>query len=327
MLDLEPPAPEESEYDSDDNREELEKMGMVRAAAQMLYQSLGIVGNGCPNTAHKEHHVCLGLDTWIVDSSVEFSLAFENTTDRDAERTWFSVESTCEALATSSDEQQWTFSPSQGGRRLSLSSSEIEAIKARSAAQFCLSNHRQCFNKPAIELSLLQGWSHRLSYPSDDDVNRFPEGTPMITLAEMLQKPHRYFRRVSQKVRLARLLCEAVLKFNAADWLEFDLNENEILIYDAQKSALPHIRARLVRHISIESGDCVSHVLEKLANILSRIAFEEEDLGPTYTEAVEACHQIADEGHASLEEVEDRLYSKVVRSLKELEDGLNIEYI
>lgn len=326
MRDLATLDPDESESNIEDNHEELEKMGMVRVAAQMLYQSLGIVGNGCPNTAHDEHHVCLGLDTWIETSSVEFTLAFENTRDEETARTWFSVQSTCEALATSSDQQQWTSSRPQLGRRSSLSSSEIEAIKERSAAQFCLSNHRQYFDKPAIKLSLLEGWSHRLFYPKENDVNRFPEPTRMITLAEILQKRPWYFRRATQRVRLARLLCEAVLKFNATDWLEFDLDEKEILIYDAQKSAVPHIRARLVRHIPPERGEGVSNILKRLANILSSIAFD--DLGETYTEAVEACHQIADEcseSHFTLEEIEDQLYDEVVRALKELEDRLNDE--
>lgn len=328
MSDLDTPDPEESENDSDDNHEELDKMAMVRAAAQMLYRSLGIVGNGCPNTAHNEHHVCLGLGTWIVNSSVEFTLAFENTTEEDAARTWFLVKSTCKEFATSPDWQQWTSSGPRGGRRSSLSSSEIEAIKNRSAAQFCFSNHRQCFNKPAIELNLMDGWIHRLLYPDNNDVNRFPELTRlgMITLAEMLENRPRYFRRGIQRVRLARILCEAVLKFNAADWLEFDLNENEILIYDAKRSAVPHIRARLVRHIPVESREGVSQILERLANILSRIEFEDEDLGPTYTEAVEACRQIAEdssEANATLEEIEGQLYDEVVRALKELEDELN----
>lgn len=351
---LKPPEPEEVS-DTPIPRD----LELARAAAVMLCRALC---QACPNKNHHVHSILFSLLTQELDpdddngdTSVEFHLAFESPGESE---TWFVVQSTLRlpsnqvmdlddmSDAERSAEPTRRLPLAQSAPRLSFSD-QIRISSSHAAeepnARFCLQYHKQAVNDLAVSLKHSDLYEHRLFYPDQPRLDLIHDNGQAITLRELLQERNPVQQlEFLQKIRLAKLLSEAVLKFYSADWLSCDWNWDNILIYEINDTLEPHLRFELkdpetsseTTHRSQES----SRVLMELGKILGIIAvgpFQgtityytvQERFSQVYAEIIEACYNMS-RGESNLcdEEVQERFYAKIVSKLEEMEDFVADEW-
>lgn len=329
---------------------------LARAAAVMLCRALC---QACPNKKHEVHSILFSLLTQEVypdddndDTSVQFHLAFESPGESE---TWFDVQST---LRLPNDQVMDLDDISDAGRnagpahRLALAQSaprlsfsdQIKISSNHAAeepnARFCLQYHKQAANDLAVSLKHTDLYEHRLFYPDERRLNLIHDNGQAITLRELLQERNPVHQLGNlQKIQLAKLLSEAVLKFYSADWLSCDWNWDNVLVYEIKDTLEPHLRFELKDPEKTEESSSTanrsqesSHVLMELGKILRIIAvgpfqgditYEtvQERFSQVYAEITEACFNMS-RGESDLgdEEVQERFYAKVVSKLEEMEE-------
>lgn len=341
---LRPPPPEpEDQFDFDHIPGDLE---LSRTAAIMLCKALC---QACPNKKHV-HRVLFGLSTSELpsdcdegDTGVEFNLAFESELSDEAE-TWFVVQSTMKSLDGNDMEVDEPHNPFQAipQARLSFSNqlSRPSDVNTQPDTQFCLQYHKQGVNDLTIALKHSDNCEHKLFYPEQARLNLIRENGQAIPLRQLLEERHSEHQlEMLQKIRLARLLAEAVLKFYSSEWLSCDWNWDSVLIYELEGEIEPHLR------FEMNGPDCLGKspqvgfpsqglgdVLRQLREFLGCIA-----IGPhpgsityeaiqrtfgslSYAEIMRACDEMSETGNSFEDEgVQERFYNKVVARLADLE--------
>ncbi|KAI3394132.1 hypothetical protein diail_3185 [Diaporthe ilicicola] len=352
---LKPPEPEE--VSDTPIPKDLE---LARAAAVMLCKALC---QACPNENHQVHNVLFGLLTQELDpdedngdTSVEFNLAFESPGESE---TWFVVQSTLRVpnnqamdLDDTSDADrnaEPAHRPLLARSMPRLSFSDQIKISSRQAteepnARFCLQYHKQAANDLAVSLKHSDIYEHRLFYPDQPRLDLIHDNGQAITLRQLLQE-HNPVQQLEmlQKVQLAKLLAEAVLKFYSADWLSCDWDWDNILIYEINDTIEPHLRFKLKNPEGADSETTdrsreSSRVLSELGKMLGTIAvgpFQgnitydtvQERFSHAYAEIMEACFNMSkEESDLGDEEVQERFYAKVVSKLEEMEEFVADEW-
>lgn len=341
---LRPPSPEpKDQFDLDHIPGDLE---LSRTAAVMLCKALC---QACPNKNHV-HRVLFGLSTSELpsdcdggDTGVEFNLAFESELSDEAE-TWFVVQSTMKSLDSDEMEADEPQNPVQAIQhaRLSFSNqlSRPPDVNTQPDTQFCLQYHKQGVNDLTIALKHSEHCEHKVFYPDQSRLNLIRENGQAIPLRQLLEERHSEHQlEMLQKIRLARLLAEAVLKFYSSEWLSCDWNWDSVLIYELEGGIEPHLR------FEMNGPDCLGKspqlrlrsqglrdVLRQLRDFLGCIA-----IGPhtefityeaiqrtfgslSYAEIMRACDEISQtEGNFEDEGVQKKFYTKVVARLLDLE--------
>lgn len=341
---LRPPSPEpEDQFDLNHIPGDLE---LSRTAAIMLCKALC---QACPNKKHV-HRVLFGLSTSELpsdcdggDTGVEFNLAFESELSDEAE-TWFVVQSTMKSLDTMEMEVDEPHSPVQTipQARLSFSNqlSRPPDLNTQPDTRFCLQYHKQGVNDLTIALKHSDHCEHKLFYPEESRLKLIRENGQPMPLRQLLEERHSEHQlEMLQKIRLARLLAEAVLKFYSSDWLSCEWNWDSVLIYELESGIEPHLRFEMkgpdwlgkIPQVGSRSQE-LKNVLSQLSEFLGCIA-----IGPhpgsityeaiqrtfgslSYAEIVRACDEISrTENNFEDEGVQKRFYNKVVARLADLE--------
>lgn len=368
LMKLKPPGADRSPHpDVLSNIELPQELKVAKFAAGMLYKSLG---NLCPNPDHASHDVLFRLDTKesvFPEGKGEFRLkvAFEGSSDCP---TWFDINSVVQlreaALDGDNDDMDLdvaVVSASVDGNipfdvpdhrqhevlprpSMSSSRSHLQRLAGEHTARFCLYNHRQQVHTSSLvaaELRDSEACTHIFYYPETKELQTTHEETNIVSLNDSLHARKRLEPR--QKVRLARMISESLLKFDPSDWLRCDLDSKNILVYPVKGKLEPHLRIRLQSpsdHLTSGFGKKASEVLEQLSHIMCEIAlsprkttkqakhpdrlYEEVEgaLNRRYASVVEHCREMAEEWQRrSIDEkvLMDNFYDKVVRSLRELE--------
>ncbi|KAI3396770.1 hypothetical protein diail_11670 [Diaporthe ilicicola] len=367
LIGLKPPSVDRSpKPDALSTIELPQELKVARFAAGMLYKSLG---NLCPNPDHASHNVLFRLDTteavFPVERKGEFRLrvAFEGSSNCP---TWFDINSVVQLREAALDEDNddmdldvAVVSASADGNgpfdfpdrrqqdvhpRPSISSSRSQRFAGEHTARFCLYNHRQQVRSASLvaaELRYSDACTHVFYYPATEEARNLDEEHRISSLHESLRGRRRLEPR--QKIRLARIISESLLKFDPSDWLRCDLDTNNILVYTVKDNLEPHLRIRLQSTTDCLApgfGKIASRVLEQLSKIMCEIAIGpkkaskmateldrlhevvEEELNKGYASVVKHCRLLAGEcwrGIATDKILMDRFYGEVVSSLRELE--------
>ncbi|KAL1870890.1 hypothetical protein Daus18300_004979 [Diaporthe australafricana] len=337
-----------------------QELKVAKFAAGMLYKSLG---NLCPNPDHASHDVLFRLDTteavFPTERKGEFRLrvAFEGSSDCP---TWFDINSVVQlreaALDGDNDDMDLDVAvvsasvdgnipsdfpdPRQQEVRprpsISSSRSHMQRSAGDHTARFCLYNHRQQVRSSSLvaaELRDSDACTHIFYYPETEESQNPGEETHILSLHDILRARKRLEPR--QKVRLARIISESLLKFNPSDWLRCNLDTINILVYSVKENLEPHLRIRLQSTtdcVTSVFGKTASQVLKQLSEIMCEIAIGprkmsklaadpdrlyeevEGELNKGYATIVESCRQMADEcwrGTANEKALLDDFYGKV----------------
>lgn len=373
LMKMKPPGADRSpNSDALSNIELPQELKVAKFAAGMLYKSLG---NLCPNPDHASHDVLFRLDTeesvFPMERKGEFRLkvAFESSSDCP---TWFDINSVVQlreaALSGDNDDMDLdvaVVSASVDGSipfdfpeprqqlvlprpSVSSSRSNMQRFTGEHTARFCLYNHRQQVRSSSLvaaELRDSEACTHIFYYPGTDESQTPGEKTNILSLHDSLRGCKRLEPR--QKIRLARIISESLLKFDPSDWLRCDLDTKNILVYTVKGRLEPHLRIRLQNstdHLTSGFGKKASQVLEQLSKIMCEIAigprkiarqatdldrlYEEVEggLNRGYASVVKHCREMANEwqrGVVTEKTLMDDFYGKVVSSLRELEERIN----
>lgn len=356
---LEPPDP----YEQDDLSQDPIPKDLERAsfAAIMLCKALC---EACPNTKHQVHSILVGLDTQELDrepesgdTAVKFNLAFESPGG--GPETWFVVKST---LKIQDDDQEMDMDEGSDSRSSSepvlrpIAEHPISSARPSFSSQrkgsytvtepttrFCLNYHKQATDDLAVALKHSDICEHRLFYPDESHRYLIQDRTRAMSLRKLLEERHATRQlQAFEKVRLARLLAEAVLKFHSADWLSCKWDWDNILIYEIQNELEPHLRFELKSpQFADKQPWGFSHphhmgdVISQLGDLLGYIAvgpnraganvceYIEERFSMTYADIIQACMKLSKDGDdLSDEDMQERFYTKVVSRLNEMEDVL-----
>ncbi|KUI67680.1 hypothetical protein VM1G_03593 [Cytospora mali] len=356
-----------------------EEFELAQVAATMLYDSLG---NVCPNPDHHSHNVRFNLGTQesievVKDGpktgTFELRVAFESSSTNS--QTWFNVASVVTAqereqflqptynipeaqpdqmdLDTDTEgaasDQPFKFSsPSHRERpRLSSSFSGLKSVDSvKHTAYFCLNNYQQHTEELAARLHHSEACEHWLRYPKEQDLPQSTSSDDHVpNLCALVQQ--RLSRR--DRVRLARIIAESVLKLNATDWLQNDFNGENVLVYNINRRYEPHLRVRIIKPGQPESRNSgsenrTSQNLGKLSVILSDIALGanrrrrdyknetlyrkvKEGLNIGYADVVRDCKEMADMQKSATRDNEGimtEFYTKVVSALRNLEGSFQV---
>lgn len=358
-----------------------EEVQLAQVAAAMLYESLG---NVCPNPNHDSHNVCFKLGTQESIQDIKkgtkrgrfgLRVAFESST---TSRTWFDVASiltyqeadqlpgqmgsTAEAhpdmmdtdTVTQSAESDVSFdlvalSRRQHQARLQASP-WLSSLKSKHSiehtAHFCLYNYRQQTKELAALLKHSEVCEHCLYFPAEQDLKEVAsDGVQIQTLCALVRE--RLSRR--DRIRLARIIAESFVKFNATEWLRDDMDGKNVLVYNIDKHYEPYLRVQIAKpgtneQLSPGATSRMSETLLKFAGILSDIALgpnvrrsnESEEklygkvkkqLSMGYANVVRECQNMAkmqDPDMRSNEAVMTAFHTKVVTSLRNLEESFKI---
>lgn len=341
---LRPPSPEpEDQFELNHIPGDLE---LSRMAAIMLCKALC---QACPNKKHV-HRVLFGLSTSELpsdcdggESGVEFNLAFESELSDEAE-TWFVVQSTMKSLDGNDMEVDEPYNPVQAipQARLSFSNqlSRPFDVNTQPDTQFCLQYHKQGVNDLTIALKHSDNCEHKLFYPEQSRLDLIRENGQAIPLRQLLEERHSEHQlEMLQKIRLARLLAEAVLKFYSSDWLSCEWNWDSVLIYELEGGIEPHLRFEMKGPDWIGKSPQVGSRSQELKNVLSQLseflgciaigphtefntyeAIQKKFGSLSYAEIVRACDEISQtENNFEDEGVQKKFYNKVVARLADLE--------
>ncbi|KUI55304.1 hypothetical protein VP1G_02714 [Cytospora mali] len=356
-----------------------EEIELAQVAATMLYNSLG---NVCPNPDHHSHNVRFNLGTqesieMVKDGSktgtFKLRVAFESSSTNS--QTWFNVASVVTAqereqvlqpaynipeaqpdqmdLDTDTEgaasDRSFNFSsPLHWERpRPSSSFSDLKSVDTvKHTAYFCLNNYQQHTEELAARLQHSEACEHWLRYPKEQDLPQSTSNDDHIpNLCALVQQ--RLSRR--DRVRLARIIAESVLKLNATDWLRNDFDGENVLVYNINRSYEPHLRVTInkpVRYEPPNSGgeNRTSQNLDKLSGILSDIALGtnrrrkdykderlyrkvKEGLNIGYADVVRDCKEMADMQISATrdnEAIMTQFYTKVVSALRHLEESFEV---
>lgn len=304
---------------------ELEKLELARLAAARLYRSLGSL---CPNPSH-DHDILFKLDT---------RSSFQNLGD--------GVRSYDLSVT-----QRRVGSRSQAEWRPSFSSTNTAYGVREHTAQFCLANHRQQIKSEkhlAAKLEQPDSWNHAFYYPAEEDLEHVARHSAKIqTLGDVVKGSS---LRPSHRVRLARIIAESTLKFDPSEWLRCDLSGDNVLVYIIGDSLEPHLQIRLYSDSQasspIRTASERSQVLLRLAATLFNIGVGSRSqkqlemdgdadkmyemvrkaMSRKYAEVVRQCQQMAMTRGLEAEtprSFTQNFYSKVVRSLRRLEDNFS----
>lgn len=322
---------------------------LTKAVAVMLCKALCQV---CPNENHA-HQVLFGISTQELscddtgDTGVEFNLAFECPGESE---TWFVVQST---MKGQDDEEMEVDGFDSSVRptpnsRLSFSHhlKDFSHASAEPNARFCLQYYKQGTDDLAVALKHSDFCKHEVFYPDQARLKIIQDSGQAIPLRQLLKEELYPMQQLEmlQKVRLAKMLAEAVLKFHSPDWLSCKWDWDNILIYEIDGCLEPHLRFELRSPESagktLETAprsQQMSYVLSQLGVLLGYIAvgpnpatYEEvqDRFGSTvYAEIIETCHDMSqnDNGLGD-QDMQERFYTKVVAKLSELEEFLNEQW-
>ena len=352
-----------------------EEVELAQVAAAMLYDSLGSV---CPNPNHESHNVCFKLGTQesikVVKQGTksgifELRVAFESST---TSQTWFDVESRITAeegdqfldkplpdLMETDSAIQSAVSDSpidlasmsrQQHQARSRSSHPFSSLRSEhsveNTAHFCLYNHRQQTKELAARLKHSEVCEHYLRYPEArylEEVSKDDMQTQNLCALVRERLSHR------DRIRLARIMAESVLKLNTTEWLRDNLDGKNVLVYNINKNYEPYLKVQIIRPGPSEPSSPgtdrrMSQTLFKLAGILCDIALgargrrrndSEEDLyarvkkqlNMGYADVVRECQNMAKMHSPDIttnEVVMTAFYTKVVKSLRELEKSFDV---
>lgn len=330
-----------------------EDLKLTKAAAVMLCKALC---QACPNKNHV-HHVLFGLSTQELcsgadtgDQGVEFNLAFESPGEPE---TWFVVQST---LKTSGSEEMdvdahlfddLVESTAHARPSISEQLKESSYTTAEPNARFCLQYHKQGTDDLAVALKHSDICEHELFYPDQARLNRIRGNGQAISLKQLFEERDQV-RQLEplQKVRIAKLLAEAVLKFYSADWLSCEWDWNNVLIYEIDGFLEPHLRFELrtpefagINPQTPSNPRYMGQVIAQLGALLAYFAVGPNHecasynavkihIGSTiYAEIMEACGNMSQvEDSLSEVDVQDRFYTKVVAKLDRLEEQLEEDW-
>ncbi|ROW17230.1 hypothetical protein VPNG_01412 [Cytospora leucostoma] len=358
-----------------------EEVELAQVAAAMLYESLG---NVCPNPNHDFHNVRFRLGTQesiqVIRQGTKkgrfgLRVAFENST---TSQTWFDVVSIVTAreeehlldhldqtldavpdlMETDTDIESATSDrsydlltlsrqPQQSRPRSGLSFSALRSERSvEHTANFCLYNYQQQTKELAARLKHSEVCEHHFNFPQAEDLNQVTsDGVQIQSLCALIRGrlSHR------DRIRLARIIAESVLKFNSTEWLRGDLDGENVIVYQINKKYEPHLRVQITKpgpsKTPIPGGDNrMGHIFLNLAGILSDIALGasgrtsqysdeklygklKKQLNIGYADVVRECQNIArmqspDTG--GNEAIMAAFYNKVVSSLKALEETFEV---
>ncbi|ROW03757.1 hypothetical protein VMCG_05337 [Cytospora schulzeri] len=198
----------------------------------------------------------------------------------------------------------------------------------------------------AARLKYSEACEHWLHYPEEQEIPQVAgDGGQIQKLRALVQE--KLSRRV--RVRLARIIAESVLKFNATDWLRNDLDGENVLVYNINKNYEPHLRVQITKPGSSgpqnPGGDSrLGQTFLKLAGILSDIALGtsgrqgndsnerlyrkvKKGLNMAYADVVRDCENMAHingPNPKSNEAIMTEFYNKVVKSLRKLEKSFEV---
>lgn len=305
---------------------------IAKTAVELLFKALC---QACPNKNHV-HSVLFGLSTQELsfdeeteNSGFEFSIAFESTESRDEPETWFVVQSTMKPQGTLPQTDQ-----TDGLETISYASPEPNA-------RFCLQYHKQGTSDLAAALRHSNKCEHELFYPDEARLKFIRENDDALPLRQLLDDLDALQQlEPLQKIRIAKLLAEAVLKFHAADWLSDEWDWDDVFVYKIDGSLEPHLRFRL-KSTEVSHGQeepeipqvrSMADILCQLGAILGTIAVGPFAESPTYgavrdslgshayAEIYQACVDLSKmRTERSDVEVQGDFYSKVVAKLDWLE--------
>lgn len=319
---------------------------LTKAVAVMLCKALCQV---CPNENHA-HQVLFGISTQELscddsgDTGVEFNLAFECPNESE---TWFVVQSTMKGQDDEGmevDDFDTSVRPAPHSR-LSFSHhlKDFSHASAEPNARFCLQYYKQGTDDLAVALKHSDFCKHEVFYPDRARLKIIQDSGEAIPLRQLLEKELYPMQQLEmlQKVRLARMLAEAVLKFHSPDWLSCKWDWDNILIYKIDGCLEPHLRFELRSPESagktLETAPRskqMSYVLSQLGVLLGNIAvgpnpvtYEKvhRSLGSTvYAEIIETCRDMSqNENGLGDQDMQERFYTKVVANLIALEKVFN----
>lgn len=333
-----------------------EDLELTKAVAVMLFKALCQV---CPNKNHV-HNVLFGLSSEELpcnqkgDTGVKFNLAFECPGESE---TWFTVQSTLKGQEDEEMEVELVNATvrSSPNPRLSFSQHlrEFPYVTGEPNARFCLQYYKQGTNDLAVALKHSDVCEHEVFYPKQDRLDIIRDNGQAIPLRQLLEEDCHQMQQLEMlpKVRLARMLAEAVLKFHSADWLSCKWDLDNILIYEIEGHLEPHLRFELCSPRSAPAdspeqlpetaprSQQMSHVLSQLGVLLWYIAVGSHP-GPAnyenvqdvsgssmYAEIFQTCLDMSrNENSLGDQEMQNRFYAKVVAKLDELEDYLIKEW-
>lgn len=326
-----------------------EDLKLAKKAAVMLCKALC---QACPNKNHV-HSVLFGLSTQELSSDddtgsagVEFNLAFESPGEPE---TWFVVQSTMKAQDSEGMDMTEDFFDDPvdpvAHARPSFSS-QLRGSSYPTAepnAHFCLQYHKQGTSDLAAALKHSDICEHELFYPDQTRLDSVRDNGQAIPLRQLLEESYSLQQlEPLQKIRIARLLAEAVLKFHSADWLLCEWDWDDVLIYKIDGSLEPHLRFELKspgaagkspQAVRPPRSRPMGDVMSQLGTILGNIAVGPTPERPTYAavrdsfgstiyaEIFKACVDMSrTKPDLSDVEVREEFYAKVVAKLDLLEE-------
>lgn len=328
-------------------------LGLTKAVAVMLCKALCQV---CPNKKHV-HQVLFGLETEelgcdnIGDTAVQFNLAFECPGESE---TWFIVQSTLKAHTEDEMEIEAIDATVHTAPvpRSSFSNSlkDTSYVTGEPTARFCLQYYKQGTDDLAVALKHSDICEHMVFYPDKARLNTIHDDGQAIPLRKLLEEDCHPVEKVEmlQKVHIARMLAEAVLKFHSEDWLSCKWDWDNVLIYEIDGRLEPHLRFELWSPESTGNPSELSSRSQGLSYVLSQLGFllgylaigrnpvsaryeYEEVLNVTgshmYAEIFQTCHDMSlNKSNIGDEVMQERFYTKVVAKLDELEDFLTRQW-
>lgn len=330
-----------------------EDLGHTKAVAVMLCKALCQV---CPNKKHV-HQVIFGLSTeelhcdHIGDTAVQFNLAFECPGESE---TWFIVQSTLK-LHTDDEMEIESIDPpihTAAVPRSSFShySRETSYVSGEPNTRFCLQYYKQGTDDLAVALKPSDLCEHKVFYPDKERLNIIHDDGQAISLRKLLEEDCHPVEKLEmlQKVHIAKMLAEAVLKFHSENWLSCKWDWDNVLIYEIDGRLEPHLRFDLWNSESTDTApeqapqsQQMSYVLSQLSFLLGYLAIGrnpecasydyEEVLNVTgsqvYAEIFQTCHDMSlNKNNLGDQDIQERFYTKVVSKLDDLEEFLTQEW-
>lgn len=321
-------------------------LGVTQAMAVMLCKALCQV---CPNKKHV-HQVLFGLATEELvcdhdgDTAVQFNLAFECPGESE---TWFIVQSTLKAHADDAmDVEPVDATVHTAPVPRSSFSKDTSYIPGEPNARFCLQYYKQGTDDLAVALKHSDICEHMVFYPDKARLDIIHDNGQAVPLRKLLEEDCHPVEKLEmlQKVHIARMLAEAVLKFHSEDWLSCKWDWDSVLIYEIDGQLEPHLRFELWNTDSTDASpeqaprsQHMSYVLSQLGLLLGYLAmgrnpecasYEYEDIlnvtgSHVYAEIFQACHEMSlNKSKLDDEDMQERFYAKVVSKLDELEEFL-----
>lgn len=326
-----------------------EDLGLTKAVAVMLCKALCQV---CPNKKHV-HQILFGLATEelgcdnIGDTAVQFNLAFECPGESE---TWFIVQSTLKAHTDDGMEIEPIDATVHTAPvpRSSFSNSlkDTSYVTGEPNARFCLQYYKQGTDDLAVALKHSDICEHMVFYPDKARLNTVHDDGQAIPLRKLLEEDCHPVEKVEmlQKVHIARMLAEAVLKFHSEDWLSCKWDWDSVLIYEIDGRLEPHLRFELwspestnIPSENSSRSQRMSFVLSQLGFLLGYLAigrnpvsarYEYEEVlsitgSQMYAEIFQTCHDMSlNRSNLGDQDMQEKFYMKVVAKLDELEDFL-----